>query len=275
MTVEESGNDIRSSGDESVTDPQTVPWEDGFSAHLEEYSGPLELLLYLIHKNEVDILDIPIAQVLEQFLRHITQARELGQLDLRTTGEYLVMSARLIEIKSRMLSPQLLEEEDDLLEEELEDPRRNLVEQLLEYRDFKERALLLQEAHRRRSLGYERVQDGMPPPPPGTLDLSEASSLDLSAAFQRVLDLLRERSAFSVIQGEEIPIEQSMGEILSTLKARPDKALSFEELFPVERGMAGAISTFLALLELARMHQLKMVQVNSADPLMVHLRSEE
>jgi len=185
------------------------------------------------------------------------------------------MSARLIEIKSRMLSPQLLEEEDELLEEELEDPRKNLVEQLLEYRDFKERALLLQEAHRRRSLGYERVQDGMPPPPPGSLDLSEASALDLSAAFQRVLDLLRERSAFSVIQGEEIPVEQSMGEILAVLRARPNQALPFEELFPAERGMAGTISTFLALLELARLHQINLVQVNSADPLMVHLRSEE
>ncbi len=255
--------------------PDSAPWEDGFCAQLEEYSGPLELLRYLIHKNEIDILDIPIAAVLEQFLEHVHEARERGQLDLRTTGDYLVMSARLIEIKARMLSPQLLDEEDDLLEEELEDPRKNLVEQLLEYRDFKERALLLQEAHRRRSLGYERVQDGIPPPPPGTLDLSEASALDLSAAFQRVLDMLRERSAFSVIQGEEVPVEQSMGEILNTLKSRPGQSVPFEDLFPVERGMSGAISTFLALLELARLHQLNLVQVNSSDPLMVHLRSEE
>ena len=279
MTAEESSQNPGDPGTDSAENPprddSLAPWEDGFCTELEEYSGPLELLLYLIHKNEIDILDIPIAEVLEQFLQHVTQAQEKGLLDLRTAGEYLVMSARLIEIKSRMLSPQLLEEEDDLLEEELEDPRKHLVEQLLEYRDFKERALLLQEAHRRRSLGYERVQDGMPPPPPGTLDLSEASSLDLSAAFQRVLDMLRERSAFAIIQGEEVPIEQSMGEILSALKTRPGKALSFEELFPVERGMAGAISTFLALLELARMHQLKMVQVNSSDPLMVHLRTEE
>ena len=282
MTTEESGSNPGNTGENAAENPSTdadspalAPWEDGFCTELEEYSGPLELLLYLIHKNEIDILDIPISQVLGQFLGHVSEAQKRGQLDLLSAGEYLVMSARLIEIKSRMLSPQLLDEEDDLLEEELEDPRKHLVEQLLEYRDFKERALLLQEAHRRRSLGYERVQDGMPPPPPGTLDLSEASSLDLSAAFQRVLDMLRERSAFAVIQGEEVPIEQSMGEILGALKSRPDRALSFEELFPLERGMAGAISTFLALLELARMHQLKMVQVHSSDPLMVHLRTEE
>ena len=251
-----------------------APWEDGFCAHLEEYSGPLELLLYLIHKNEVDILDIPIAEILKQFLGHVTEARQRELLDLRSTGDYLVMSARLIEIKARMLSPQLIEEEDDLLEEELEDPRKNLVEQLLEYRDFKERALLLQEAHRRRSLGYERVQDGMPPAPPGTLDLSEASPLDLSAAFQRVLDLLRERSSFSVIQGEEIPIEQSMAEILTTLRTKPEQGFPFEQLFPPERGMAGAISTFLALLELARMHQCNLEQAKSQDPLLVHLKLE-
>ncbi|NCF55175.1 MAG: segregation/condensation protein A [Planctomycetia bacterium] len=115
----------------------------------------------------------------------------------------------------------------------------------------------------------------MPPAPPGTLDLSEASPLDLSAAFQRVLDLLRERSSFNVIQGEEVPIEQSMAEILSTLRTNPEQGFPFEQLFPPERGMAGAISTFLALLELARMHQLRLEQVNSEDPLLVHLKLED
>lgn len=255
--------------------PSTLQrWEDGFCTALEEYSGPLELLLYLIHKNEIDILDIPVAQVLEQFLAHVTGAQQQGTLDLRLAGDYLVMGARLVEIKCRMLSPELMEEEDELLEEELDDPRQSLVEQLLEYRDFKERAQLLEEAHRLRSLGYERLQDEMPPPPPGTLDLSETSSLDLASAFQRVLDLLHERSAFTVISAEEIPIEQAMTEVLERLRSDPSTALPFDQLFPHHRGISGAVSTLLAILELARLHQLRLEQGAPENPLLVRIREE-
>ncbi len=248
------------------------PWEAGFCTHLDDYSGPLELLLYLIHKNELDILDIPIAKILEQFLIHVTTAQQAGNLDLRQSGDYLVMGARLMEIKARILSPSLIEEEDDLLEEELEDPRQNLVEQLLEYRDFKERAQLLEEAHRIRSLGYERLQNELPPPPPGTLDLSEVSGHDVASAFQRILDLLREQSSFTVLPGEYIPIEQAMGEILGALKTAAESVLPFDQLFPLHRGIPGAISTFLALLELARLNQLRLEQNHNDDPLLVHLR---
>lgn len=247
-------------------------WDDGFCTQLDDYSGPLELLLYLIHKNELDILDIPIATILEQFLAHVTEARRSATLDLRQAGDYLVMGARLMEIKVRMLSPDLIEEEDDLLEEELEDPRQHLVEQLLEYRDFKERAQLLEEAHRVRSLGYERRQDDLPPPPPGTLDLSEVSSHDVAAAFQRILDRLREQSSFTFVAGEDVPVEQAMAEILEQLRGAAQKVLPFEQLFPEERGIPGAISTFLAILELARLEQLQLEQATNADPLLVHLR---
>ena len=254
--------------------PAMNPWEDGFCTELEQYSGPLELLLYLIHKNEIEILDIPVAQVLEQFLAHVTAAQQASTLDLGQAGDYLVMGARLFEIKCRMLSPDLIEAEDDLLEEELEDPRQSLVEQLLDYRDFKERAQLLEEAHRRRSLGYERVQGEMPPPPPGTLDLSETSSLDLASAFQRVLDLLTERSSFALVHAEEIPIEQAMTEVMARLRGAPGVVLPFEELFPLERGIPGVVSTFLAILELTRLLQLRIEQGSIKDPLLVRLRED-
>lgn len=248
------------------------PWEAGFNTDLDDYSGPLELLLYLIHKNELDILDIPIAKILEQFLAHVSSAHESGRLDLRQSGDYLVMGARLMEIKARILSPSLIDEEDDLLEEELEDPRQNLVEQLLEYRDFKERAQLLEEAHRIRSLGYERLQSEMPPPPPGTLDLSQVTGHDVASAFQRILDLLREKSSFTVVPGEDIPIEKAMAEILALLQTTHGSVLPFEQLFPLHRGIPGAISTFLALLELARLNRLHLEQKQKDDPLLVHLR---
>jgi len=254
--------------------PRMNPWEDGFCTELEQYSGPLELLLYLIHRNEIEILDIPVAQVLEQFLAHVTAAQQASTLDLGQAGDYLVMGARLFEIKCRMLSPDLIEAEDDLLEEELEDPRQSLVEQLLDYRDFKERAQLLEEAHRRRSLGYERVQGEMPPPPPGTLDLSETSSLDLASAFQRVLDLLTERSSFTLVHAEEIPIEQAMTEVMARLRGAPGDVLPFDELFPLERGIPGVVSTFLAILELTRLLQLRIEQGSIKDPLLVRLRED-
>ncbi len=254
--------------------PGMNPWEDGFCTELKEYSGPLELLLYLIHRNEIEILDIPVAQVLEQFLAHVTSAQQARTLDLGQAGDYLVMGARLVEIKCRMLSPDLIDAEDELLEEELEDPRQSLVEQLLDYRDFKERAQLLEEAHRRRSLGYERVQDEMPPPPPGTLDLSETSSLDLASAFQRVLDLLSERSSFTLVHAEEIPIEQAMTEVMERLRSSPGVVRPFEELFPLERGIPGVVSTFLAILELTRLLQLRIEQGGIEDPLLVRLRED-
>ena len=272
----DAGSDTRrrESGSPAAGNSALNPWEDGFCTELEDYSGPLELLLYLIHKNELEILDIPIAMILEQFLAHVTTAHENGTLDLRQSGEYLVMGARLMEIKARILSPSLIDEEDDLLEEELEDPRQNLVEQLLEYRDFKERAQLLEEAHRIRSLGYERLQSEMPPPPPGTLDLSEVSGHDVASAFQRILDLLREQSSFLVVPGEDIPVEQAMAEVLTTLQTATGSVLPFEQLFPLHRGIPGAISTFLALLELARLNQLHLEQKHKDDPLLVHLRKD-
>ena len=103
-----------------------------FKPSLDVYSGPLDLLLYLIHKNEVDILDIPIARILDQYLEHLRILERSGQLDLFEAGEFLVMAARLMEIKSRMLLPNAPSVDDDEpLEEELVDPRRSLVEQLL------------------------------------------------------------------------------------------------------------------------------------------------
>jgi len=261
---------------EGVSDaPSGQPWGDGFRTRLEGYSGPLELLLYLIHKNEIDILDIPIVEILEQFLSHLTEAREKDAIDLQSIGDYLVMAARLLEIKSRLVAPFPSSEEEDLLEEELEDPRYSLVEQLLDYRQVKERAQLLERAHRQRSLSYERLQHDLPPPAPGTLDLSESSVLDLRSAFQRVVDLLRERASVEVVPGVEFPLEEAMTSILDSLRERSDGCARFDDLFPLDKGVAGLISTFLALLELTRLRQLRLVQGAIDEPIIVYLREGE
>lgn len=256
--------------------PSGDPWGRGFRTRLDGYSGPLELLLYLIHKNEIDILDIPISRILEQFLEHLAEAQAADSIDLQSIGDYLVMAARLLEIKSRLVAPfPSTEGEEDLLEEELEDPRRSLVEQLLDYRKVKERAQLLELAHRQRSLSYERLQHDVPPPEPGALDLESTSLPDLHAAFQRVVDLLRVRAAVEVVPGEDIPLEVAMTWLLEKLRATDSGRLDFNDLFPHDKGMAGLISTFIAILELTRLRQLRLVQESIEAPIEVCLRQEE
>ncbi len=248
--------------------------EDGetFRPELDTFSGPFELLLYLIHKDEVDIFDIPIARILSQFLGRVRRLEATGRLDLQESGEYLVMAARLMEIKSRMLLPNDGDDDEDLLEAEVEDPRWSLVRQLLEYREIKERANLLEAAHRNRSQCFERIPGNLPPPEPGTLELKETSSLDLRAAFQRVLDLLRERDAVRVVPGEEIPIEVAMAGIRNQLFALPDRRRAFSEIFPAELGLRGLISYFMALLELTRLRHLRLEQPDDYGDILVILR---
>ena len=143
---------------------ESAPFEiddssSAFHARLSEFGGPLDLLLYLIHKNEVDIFDIPIAEILGQYLEHIRVLQKNGLLRLNEAGEFLVMAARLMEIKSKMLLPAPEIEQDEVLEEELEDPRRSLVVELLAYRETKERAILLESAFM--SMPDGRVTMGM------------------------------------------------------------------------------------------------------------------
>jgi len=245
---------------------------DEFRPSLGAFDGPFELLLYLIHKDEVDIFDIPIARLLDQFLEHVRRGEEQGHLDLQQIGEYLVMAARLMEIKSRMLLPAETDEEEDLLEAEIEDPRWSLVEQLLEFREIKERAQLLEAAHRSRSQCFERVAVDIPPAEPGSLDLGEASTFDLCAAFQRVLDLLRERDAVRIVPGEEIPIETAMSGLRERLVSTPEHRRLFSELFPRELGLRGLISYFMALLELTRLRHLRLEQPDVYGDILVILR---
>ena len=262
-----------STPEEPVATPDPLPPEEvDFRPDLETYSGPLGLLLYLIHKDEVDIFDIPISGILSQFLEHVRLLESTEQLDLQESGEYLVMAARLMEIKSRMLLPNEAEDEEELLEAEIEDPRWSLVKQLLEFREIKERAQLLEQAHRQRSQCFERVPGDLPPPEPGSLDLKETSALDLQAAFQRVLDLLRERDAMRVVPGEEIPIEVAMAGIRDQLVALPKRQQMFSEIFPRDLGLRGLVSYFMALLELTRLRHLKLEQPDDFGDILVILR---
>jgi len=247
--------------------------EAEFRASLECYRGPLDLLLYLIKKDEVDILDIPIGRITEQFLEYI---QILSALDPNACGEFLVVAARLMEIKSRELLPVDLPDEE---EEELEDPRLELVLQLLEYKKYKERALLLEHLvgeHQRRHRRPETDLDDLPEEPNVPLELGNVSMWDLVTAFQKVQLALNMRQPHRVLF-EDRPIEDYVAAIESRLDrlietSGEDSSLAFESLFDDCRDRYDAIGYFLAVLELAKQGTLLFTQEELFGPISIRRR---
>lgn len=242
-----------------------------FRATVDSYSGPLDLLLYLIRKDEVDVFDIPLSRVIGQYHEHL---EFLSDIDPNVSGDFLVMAARLMEIKSKLLLPrEALEDEG----EEYEDPRLELIKQLLEYKKFKERALLLEKkmaAHKRR---YTRplqelaadAQEVTGPLPPGNTDV-----WDLLTAFHRIQLAIGQRVPHEVML-EERPAEDFIAEVKETLFSSPGGRCRFEDLFLGARSLGEAIGYFLAILELAKEHILKLTQEDPGAQIEVQLRDEE
>lgn len=220
---------------------------------IDAFEGPLDLLLHLINRLEIDIYDIPVAEITEQYVSYIHAMQEL---ELDVASEYLVMAATLLSIKSRMLLPRQEEEqiEDDMVFEEEEDPREELVHQLIEYRKFKEAAMQLKEKEK------ERAQIFTKPPS----DLSEyvteqsiqkqnlnVSIYDMIGAFQKMLRRKKLQKPLSTrITRQEIPIETRMNEIMKDLKNTRGKR-HFNDLFP-SNNKEYLVVTFLAILELMK-----------------------
>ena len=205
-------------------------------------------MLYLIKKNEIDIYDIPIAAITEQYLEYLELMR---MLDLNIAGEFLVIAATLIHIKSKMLLPP---EEKELLPEEEDDPREELVRRLLEYKKFKEVAGILQdlEGQRKkmftRDIPFEAV--------PGEM-FFEASLFDLITAFTRALkDVPKE--VFQEIIKDEFTVEQKVHDLLHMLVKTP--AISLFDLFKSAKNKPEIIVTFLAVLELIRLKEIIVAQ---------------
>ncbi len=220
-----------------------------YQVKLEIFEGPLDFLLNLIKEQEIDIYDIPIAQITHQYLEYLDLMRELN-LDI--AGEFLVMASTLIHIKSRLLLPPPLEEAEG--EEEGIDPREELVQRLLEYNKFKDAAEGLREREsvfmnvygRETSPDYEGLEEDV---------YLEVSLFDLLSAFKKVLEKVEERGG-EIIIADELTVTDRINQILETLKE--DTATPFADLFEGASGRMEVIVTFLALLELIR---LRMVQV--------------
>ena len=212
----------------------------GLPVKLEKFEGPLDLLLHLIQRDEIDIRDIPIAHITQQFLHYLEMMR---LLDLEVSGEFLVMAATLMRIKARMLLPV-----EEPLEGEEADPREELVRRLLEYRQFKEAAGTLREREEKRGLLYER---GFLPPDEnaGPLPLASVTLFDLLDALDRVLVRLPEKSVFEM-ERQVFDIEDKMA-LLAGL-AREAGRVSFEMVMSECTSRIEIIVSFLAVLELLR-----------------------
>ncbi len=216
---------------------------------LARFEGPLDLLLHLIKRDEIDIYDIPIAHITQQYLAYLELMRAL---DLEVAGEFLVMAATLMRIKAKMLLPlpQSGEEEDE------GDPREELVQRLVEYRTFKEAAGTLKDMESERRLLFER---GMVPGDEemGPLPLAPATLFDLLDALNRIMSRLPETTVYEV-EGELYDVEDKMRLIASTIAERGEA--SFTELLLRCRARAEMIVTFMALLELIKLGTILVVQ---------------
>ena len=227
---------------------------------LEAFEGPLDLLLYLIRRQNLDIRDIPIAEITRQYVEYIELMKEM-QLEL--AGEYLLMAAMLAEIKSRMLLPRA-----EAKDEEEEDPRAELVRRLQEYERFKKAAEDLSELPRLERDVNVAVADA--PERKITTKLPDITLKELLLAFH---DVLKRAEMFSSlhVQREPLSVRQRMSEILVRIKA--GKFAGFVDLFDPEEGRMGVAVTFIAILELLRESVIEVVQAESFAPLHVRAAS--
>ena len=228
--------------------------EAAYAVKLPLFEGPLDLLLHLIRQNEVEIVDIPIAEIAEQYLAYIEMMEEL---DIDVAGEYLLMAATLALIKSRMLLPREGEGEDDAET----DPRADLVTRLLEYQRYKEVA---EELSQRRLLGRDvyRAEGPGPEPLPDDVREIEVGLFDLLEAFRTVLAAAPAGNAAHEVESEEITVRDRMVFVMGLFEAR--ETVEFKEIFRADDSASPTrsmvIATFLAILELARLSALRLYQ---------------
>lgn len=230
-----------------------VPDSD-YRIKLRVFEGPLDLLLFLIRKNELDIYDIPIESVTRQY---IDALHAMQQLDLDVAGEFFVMAATLMEIKSRMLLPKGMEAVDPNAEEEEIDPRWELVHQLLQYKKFKEAAAKLGEMAKLRQDLMERQVSSLAGDP---LDrpLRSVDRIELWNAFNIVLRRLAEKLVVGTIHDEHVTVADQMEYVLGRM--RTEKSFVFTTLLPEKFSLRVLVSTFLAVLELTRLKKLRLQQ---------------
>lgn len=230
---------------------------------LEAFEGPLDLLLYLIKRQNLNILEINVAQITEQYVQYV-ELMDAMQFEL--AAEYLVMAATLAEIKSRMLLPR----SDENNEDEGEDPRADLIRRLQEYERFKQAAEDIDEIPRmERDIHQAAVQ---PPPITRELPLPDVSMKDLMSAMAAVLNRAKMFESHQV-QFEALSTRERMSQILDRIK--DNSFVPFVSLFTAEEGRMGVVVTFLAIMELSKESLIEIVQAKPYAPIHVKTRSAE
>ena len=224
-----------------------------YKVKLDIFEGPLDLLLFLIRKNEIDIYDIPIVTIAQQYVEYLELMKALN---LEIAGEFLVMAATLIHLKSRSLLPQ---QDDDTGADEGTDPLEELRRQLIEYQKYKDAALVLREKEIlekdvfTRSYFEERVvksEEGF--------EMEDLSLFDLLSALKNILKKGDHKDALMEVTAEQISVKDKITWLLEMLKDK--KNITFESLFGSLKSKMEIVSTFLALLELIKLQAVRVLQ---------------
>ena len=235
--------------------------DSAMDIRLENFEGPLDLLLHLIKKNDLNISDIPIADITREYLSYLDLMKDLN---LEVAGSFLVMASMLMQIKAQMLLPS-----PETTEEEGPDPRAELINKLLEYQQFKEASAVLNSFHERaKDTFYRQI-----PPIFGEDDRTlRASVFDLVAAFKRILE--QAPKEVGEVLRDEIPLEVKIREIIDVISERT--TVAFEEFFARPYRRLDVIVTFMAILELVRLKQIMACQDSNFGRLfIVRVRAEE
>jgi segregation and condensation protein A len=231
---------------------------DALEVFLDAFEGPLDLLLYLIKRQNLDVLDIPIAEITDQYMEYVEMMKDLR---LELAAEYLVMAAMLAEIKSRMLLPRPAEAAEE------EDPRADLVRRLQEYERFKKAAQDLDDLPR---LERDHFSTGVEVPPGHVRRLPP--EVDLRELLLALRELLARADLFAShrVERESLSMRERMSDVLERLQGRG--FVPFVQLFELREGRAGVVVTFLALLELIKAASVELVQSEPFTPIHVRLR---
>lgn len=241
-------------GTEQETNPE-------YWVRLEVFEGPLDLLLHIIRKHELDILDIPVAFVLERYLAYLETMREL---ELDVASEYLAMAATLVYIKSRMLLPDTGEEEEEEEDGEVEDPRAELIRRLLEYKKYRKAAADLASQS---MLGRDVFEGGFEADPVER----EVAEVGLFELIECVGDLIREARAVGRDDGDlladRITVAQRITELAEMVSLR--RNVTFRQLLDDDFLVFDVVITFLAILEMARLHMIQLVQSGPTEQLLI------
>lgn len=233
---------------------------DALEVFLEAFEGPLDLLLYLIKRQNIDILEINVANITQQYMKYVTM---MDAMHFELAAEYLLMAAMLAEIKSRMLLPRSSEAEDDE-----EDPRAQLIRRLQEYERFKTAAEDIEEMPR-----MERDHFQASAEPPDVKKTRPEPVVEMKEILTALSEVLRRADMFEShqIQREKLSTRQRMTEVLSGLST--DSFTPFVSLFTVEEGRLGVVVTFLAIMELIKESLVEIVQTESFGPIHVKARA--